>query len=182
MHVWLSFKCVCVCVRAHAHMHMDACMWMHACVQVYMWEHCFQRYNRNHHIWTIKALAVTTTLKITQQMLHHMCYLSCKVWTNPHIKVQLVFKQICQHLTVLVRPNTSFKALMVRKLRVKIFVIYNQGHSSWHGVHLVNLAEQWKRKSPLLMLMRMTDGWKRSRTKVVSPQLTLFCTLNTKRN
>ena len=131
---------VCVCARACTHAHGYVCMWMHTCVQVYMWEHCFRRYNRNHHIWTIQALAVTTTLKIKQQMLHHMCYLSCKVPMNQHIKVQVVFKQTCQHLTIFVCPNTLFKT-------VKIFIIYNQGHSSWLGVHLVNLAEQWKCKS-----------------------------------
>ena len=76
-----------------------------------------------------------------------MCYLSCKVLTNQHLKVQLFFKQFCQLLTVLVHPNTLSKALMASALTVKIFIIYNQGHSSWLGVHLVNLAEQWKRKS-----------------------------------
>ena len=69
-----------------------------------------------------------------------MCYLSCKVWKNRHIKVQLLFKQIFQHLTVFIRPNTMFK-------EVKIFVIYDQGCSSWSGVHHVNLVEQWKCKS-----------------------------------
>ena len=76
-----------------------------------------------------------------------MCYLSCKVPKNGHNKVQLLFKQICQHLTVFIRPITLCKAITVRALTVKLFIIYDQGHSSWRGVHLVNLAEQWKRKS-----------------------------------
>ena len=138
---WVLSVCVCVCVRARA------CAHAHEYVCMCMWEHGFRRYNRNDHIWTIQALAVTKTLKITQQMLHHMCYLSCKVPKNWHIKVQLESEQIFQHFTVFVRPITVCKAITVRALTVKSFIIYDQGHSSWLGVHLVNLAEQWKRKS-----------------------------------